>query len=115
MTTLQQLEDRLNFLEGLVKKMCDLNTANLVNEQMDDATVMAIYSIAQDLAVKAGVSSEVFLKHYQIRFRWWHDYFLQRAEDTNPALAAEIDPRSVSESAVEATYPEMDPKIRTVI
>jgi hypothetical protein len=101
------LEQRLELLEKLVSSLCDLNTADSRNELMDDAKVMAIYSIVQELAEKAGVDSERFLKHYEIRFRWWHDYYLRRAEDSSPALAAELDPRTLAQAAVSPTYPSI--------
>jgi len=107
MSKIEQLEKRLSELEQLVSSMCELNTAELVNEKLDDAKVMAIYSIALDLAIHAGVSSEDFLKHYEIRFRWWHDYYLRQVEEQTPSLAAEIDLRSVSECGVEPTYPSI--------
>lgn len=103
----EQLEKRIAELEDLVSSMCKLNTAELVNEQLDDAKVMAIYSVVLDLACHAGVSSENFLKHYEIRFRWWHDYYLGKVEEKSASLAAEIDLRSLSECNVEPTYPSI--------
>ena len=32
--------------------------------------------------------SNRFLKHYELRFRWWHDYYLRRAEEV-PGVAVD--------------------------
>jgi hypothetical protein len=107
MHRIEALEKRLEGLESLVSTMCDLSDSRSVSELIDDAKVMAIYSIAQDLAVEAGISVENFLKHYEIRFRWWHDYYLRQAEDISPQRAAELDPRTFEQAAVSATYPPL--------
>jgi hypothetical protein len=110
------IEERLKTIEGLLFAMSERDTIDLANEQLDDAKVTALYTIVQELAERAGIPQEEFLRHYEIRFRWWHDYYLRRAEDVNPARAAEIDARSVAESDVEPIYPPLfgsPPETRT--
>ncbi len=101
------LEERIATLENLVSSISDLQTADIRNEQIDDAKMQSLYTIVQELAEKAGVPIEKFLKHYEIRFRWWHDYYLRRAEDVSPALAAQIDIRTVEQADVSPTYPPL--------
>lgn len=102
---MNQLETRLKNLENLVSSLLELNNADAKIEMMDNAKVMAIYSIVQELAEKAGIPPDSFLKHYETRFRWWHDYYLRQAEDISPARAAALDPRTSGQCAVDATYP----------
>ena len=104
---IENLQARVKALEELIHSMVGLNTQDFVNEKMDDAKVMAIYSMVQDLAEKAGVPTDEFLKHYEIRFRWWHDYYLRKAESISPAFAAEIDPRTIEEAGVSESYPSI--------
>ena len=106
--------DRITLLEARVEALKKglewqqaIDTEDLKGEQMTDAQFMALYSIVMELAERLGLSSDSFSKHYQTRFRWWHDHYLRRVEDSNPALAAEIDPRSVSDSDVSPTYPPL--------
>jgi hypothetical protein len=99
------IESRLKLVEELLAAMSERDTIDLTTEQMDDARVMALYTIVQELAENAGIPQEEFLRHYETRFRWWHDYYLVKAEDVNPQRAAAIDPRSIDESDVAPTYP----------
>jgi len=106
MSTIEELEKRLDDLRELVFNLSDRNEQRDKTELMEQAKVSAIYSIALDLADRAGVSSEAFSKHYEVRFRWWHDY-LREVEALNPSLAAELDPRSVEQAEVGKLYPSI--------
>lgn len=101
------IESRLKLVEELLKAMTQRDMIDLANEQMDDAKVMALYTIVQELAENAGIPQEECLRHYETRFRWWHDYYLRRVEDVSPERAAEIDPRAVADADVEPTYPPL--------
>jgi hypothetical protein len=105
MSELEDLQKQVEALTELVGSITKLNDANSINEVLDDARTTAIYSIVRELAEKAGVAPEAFLQHYTVRFRWWHDYYLRKAEDVNPERAAELDPRTVEQAGVDATYP----------
>lgn len=101
------IEERLATLEQLVSTLCETNTIDLANEQTDDARLMALYSIVLELAERAGVSESEFQQHFETRFRWWHDYYLRKAEDVSPSRAAEIDTRAISDCEVSAEYPPL--------
>lgn len=101
------LEERLAALEELVATLCDRNDIDSKIELTEKAKVQALYTLVQDLAVEVGVTAENFLKHYETRFRWWHDYYLRQAEDISPAIAAELDTRTVVQADVSPTYPSL--------
>lgn len=107
MTEIEALNIRVRALEKMAVLASDLNSARSTNEIMDQAARTAIHSIVQELAVKAGISDEEFLKHYAIRFRWWHDHLLQRAENESPAEAARLDVRSLAQADVPEAYPSI--------
>jgi len=101
------IEERIEALEKLMEGFDELTTAEMRNKLLGDAKVMAIYSFVEELAAKADVSPENFLKHYELRLRYWHDYFLRQAEDLSPGHAAELDWRTLEQSAVTGPYPSM--------
>jgi len=101
------LKQRIDDLEAIVSSLCDINTSDAANSLMDEARVMAIYSIALDLARRQGVSADSFFRHFQARFHWWHDHYLRREEDADPRRAAELDPRTLEQAAVDASYPSL--------
>ncbi|HKP02414.1 MAG TPA: hypothetical protein VJU77_03545 [Chthoniobacterales bacterium] len=101
------IEARLTLVEKLLGALSERGTVDLAVEQMDAAKAMALYTIVQEIAENAGIPQAEFLRHYETRFRWWHDYYLREAEDVNPERAAAIDPRSIAESDVSATYPPL--------
>jgi len=98
------LERRLATIESILLTMGKSSTIDLATRQTDDANFMALYSIVRELANRAGVSDELFLRHYDARFRWWHDYFLRRVEDRDPERAAEIDYRTLEQASTETSF-----------
>jgi len=104
---MELLKTRVDGLEKLMDGVLKWQNQDTVNEQLDSARVSTIMSIAMDLAARAGVGPDEFVKHYELRFRWWHDYYLRRAEDVSPELASQLDIRTLEESDVEKTYPEL--------
>jgi hypothetical protein len=110
MSDIKNIEDRLHLLETIVIGMNERETVCMSNGQMDDAGAMALYSIVAELAQAAGISPEDFFKHYQVRFRWWHDYYLRQSEDVSSHLSAMLDLRTIEQASVDATYaPIFDP------
>ncbi len=107
MSSLQDLENRLSELEKLVQTLNDLNTSELSNEKYNDAEIATLRSIVIDLAEHAGVSPKELQKHYDTRFRYWHDWFLRKVEETSPSLAAEVDKRGIGECGVTDSYPPL--------
>jgi hypothetical protein len=105
--SLTSLRGVVDSLQKLVSTMFDVQTADSRNEMIDDARVMAIYSIVLELAERAGVDRDAITKHFASRQRWWHDYFLRRAEDVSPERAAELDPRTIEQAGVSQTYPSI--------
>lgn len=101
---MSNIEDRLLLLEKIVMGMDERETVRMSNGLMDDAMAMALYSIVSELAQAAGISSDAFFQHYQIRFRWWHDYYLRHAEDLSSGLAASLDPRTIEQANVPLTF-----------
>jgi hypothetical protein len=88
-----ELKARVEALEKLVSTYAEIDKGKDRREILDDAKVMAIYSIAHDLATNAGVSPDAFLAHYKAKFRFWHDYYLREAENVSQAYAAQLDQR----------------------
>lgn len=107
MSEIEQLQERVAKIEANIKSLSDLSAMNATNNITDDARVMAIYSIVQELAIKAGVTPEDFAAHYRIRYRWWHDHYLRHLEDASPAAAASMDQRSIEEASVPVAYPPL--------
>ncbi len=101
------LEARVESMQGLLQLMSDADTARMTNDLMKDAQVMAIYSIAQDLAEHAGVEIDDFLRHYEVRFRYWHDLYLMRVGDSNQGLAGLLDTRSPDQVSTAHSYPSI--------
>jgi hypothetical protein len=101
------LEQRVAALEALVKGMCRAEEAGGTCSTMDDAMLRAIYTVVEELAEKAGVSRESFLEHFDLRFRWWHDYYLRQTEDVSPGLAAQRDHRTLADADIPPTYPPL--------
>jgi hypothetical protein len=58
-------------------------------------------------AEREGISTDDFLKHFGVRQRWWHQHYLQRIEETNPSLAAELDIRPQDVCDVDSDYPPL--------
>ena len=104
---LKDLEEAVEALHQLVNTMSDLPISDSRNELLDDALVMALLTIVLDLADRAGVSSDTFRKHVEIRRRWWHDFYLRKAEDVSAEGAAELDWRTVEQANVGDSYPSI--------
>jgi hypothetical protein len=101
------IEDRVKLIEDLLSAMSRSEIVDLSNDQMEDARTVTLYSLVQELAERAGISTAEFHRHYQIRCRWWHDYFLRKAENMDPSLAAELDTRAIDECDVSGNYPPL--------
>jgi hypothetical protein len=103
----EELEQRVKALEGLVSSLSSANIGALENELHDDAKMMVLHTMVADLAEKAGVPVENFQRHYAIRYRWWHSYYLNRAERIDPGLAAKLDRRTPEQVSDGEAYPSI--------
>jgi hypothetical protein len=110
MSEYDDLQERLASLEDLVHTLAQNNTASSRLEIINDAKVSAIYSIVLELAEHLGVNPAQFFRHYETRFRWWHDYYLRQAEDVSPEISGLLDPRTIEQASVSEVYlPLFDP------
>ena len=107
MDRLETLEKRVDDMQSLLKLMSEADTARMTNDLTKDAQVMAIYSIVQDLAARAGVKTDDFLRHYEARFRYWHDRHLLWAEGVDSGLAGKLDARTLEQVSTAQSYPSI--------
>jgi hypothetical protein len=112
-----EIEDRISALETTVALLKESITElakqgplNLANDKFSDARFFALYSIVMDLAKREGISPEEFARHHKKREQHFHERLLQKVEDRDPTLAAEIDKRSIDSVPTSDRYPPLFPE-----
>ena len=107
MTEMDELKARVKALEGVVAKILAVDTLKLTRFEKDLAGFEALFDLVRELAKHEGISQEEFQKHYDIRYRHWHDENLRKLEETDPSLAAEVDTRATSEADIPDVIPPL--------
>ena len=104
---LEMLEKRLDSIQDLLRVWSERDDVSLKEDLVAGAKFMALYSMVQDLAVRAGVDLDDLRSHYEVRTRWWHDHHLQRIQDTDQATASRLDDRPLADIPTEPDYPDL--------
>lgn len=99
------IEEQVAFLMKNARLAAEAGTARIAKSERDEARFLALYSIVQELAERAGVTREDLRRHFEVREEFWHAKRLEEVERNNPSLAARIDLRSASQDAAPPPYP----------
>lgn len=105
----RRLEQRLTRLEDHDEQAEMGALMGTQNEALRQARFLALMSMVQELCDREGVVGEQFLKHFDERVRFYHDQLLQKAEDTDANLAAQIDERGLADMPDSESYPPLFP------
>lgn len=98
---------RIEALETVLKALEAASATDTKSALKNNSKVMALFSFVQELAQREGVSEDDFQKHYEARCRYWYGQYLHMTEDSDAAVAAQIDDRTVREVETSEDYPSM--------
>lgn len=107
MATIEELENRLSQLDGLVREMIQTSLAEATRRSHSDAEKLAIYDMLVLLATRMGIPKDDFVTEFQERLRQSLDSILRSVEDSDPSLAAMLDDREIAD--VPDTTTDSDP------
>lgn len=80
------------------------------NSPKREAKFAALYSMTQELAAREGISVEQFVKHFEERVRFYHDYYLRIVEGMDANWAGRIDERDLGDMPEGESYPPLFPE-----
>jgi hypothetical protein len=107
MPTDDELEQHIRNILNLLQRFEEAELQRMANEKRHDADFAALYSIMRELAGQAGISSEKFSQHFQLRQAVFLERLLLRAKKKDAGLAARIDRRSQDEIPTADGYPPL--------
>jgi hypothetical protein len=88
---IETLKKQIKALQELVPVIRGNGTSGLPNGKLDDARLMALYSLVQEFAQRAGISSQEFQSRFELHQKRWYTHYLQEVQQTSPNLVAERD------------------------
>lgn len=87
----------------------ELRTSELREKLQQDARFWALFSMVKELTMRAELSEEEFLHHFDLRKNHYHDRILRGAEDVAPRRAAELDDRPLDAVPESPGFPPLFP------
>jgi hypothetical protein len=100
----EELEQRIEMLQlqcdEITKTLVAIDSVSMATTKRriaDNAHYSALRSMVGEIALRFGISSEQFWKHYEARYSYYHDLMLQQAEKVKPRLAAQLDDRPLAD------------------
>ena len=91
---LSEIKRRIDALDHLADSFHDSDTSRIAESQRDHGGFMALYAIVQEIAARQGISDAEFFRHWEIRRRYFYDYYIAETARFSPELASAIDERS---------------------
>jgi len=104
---LSEIKRRIDALEHLAHSLHDSDTSRIAESQRDAAGFMALYVIVQEIAARYGVSDAEFFRHWEIRRRYFYDYYIAQTARISPELASAIDERSPNAVPPKKGFPPL--------
>lgn len=83
---------------------------DMKNEKVEQARAIALMTIARELSIRAGLKPEEFDQHFEVRYQFWYDWLLRKAEDVSQTAAAALDVRTDDEDFSLEQYPLLFPE-----
>jgi len=107
---LPEIKRRIDALEHLADSFHDSDTSRIAESQRDHAGFMALYAIVQEIAARQGISDADFFRHWEIRRRYFYDYYIAETARISPELASAIDERSPNAVPPKDGFPPLFPE-----
>ena len=104
---LEQLETQLGDLQSAEQQRGAMERKRISWGIRDSAKLLALRSMVQELAVRAGVSPERADSTFQERVRYFLDCLHQMSEKRDQGAAAQIDDRSPGEIPTDEGFPSL--------
>ena len=104
---MNDIERRVASIEQLIAESEKLRTMTRSDQMVQDSRYWALHSMVKELAMRAGLSEDLFLHHFDLRKNHYHDRFLRGAESVAPGRAAELDERTLDDIPTEDGFPPM--------
>ncbi len=107
---LSEIERRIYALEQLAHSFHDDGKNAIAELQKDRAAFMGLYCMVAEIAEQHGISDPEFLRHWEIRRRYFYDYYVAELAKISEELAQAIDERSPNAARPPEGFPPLFPQ-----